>query len=368
MADISGNLINNNDNNITISENAVNGEIGEETILDQEHLEADILSQTNLSNHNSLHSSHSNKNGSVHLTSQNSINNNQTHNNGSITSTLTNNLLQPNANSTPENLSDVSLTEMNNNASNFDKFKYEFMSTRRNNIHILQESKESKRLLDLKYNDLVNIINNIQTSVIFTSTISGFLQATKEQFQLGEIITSVVSITIATYISLILSISKYYGLSELKERIQLLREKYSQLLNEIDYNMDILGPWSYKNRWRNSDQNKLYNDWLAVYDDVSKRYDVIVSTKKELVTEYEDIMDTKSRNYYDIQNKKLNLHNKEQMYTWEKAEEELEQQIAKDKQKRAEAAKLQNLNVRRGSIKLGTEELDNWSFDDWNSV
>jgi hypothetical protein len=242
------------------------------------------------------------------------------------------------------------------------------MSTRRNNIHILQESKESKRLLDLKYNDLVNIINNIQTSVIFTSTISGFLQATKEQFQLGEIITSVVSITIATYISLILSISKYYGLSELKERIQLLREKYSQLLNEIDYNMDVLGPWSYKNRWRNSDQNKLYNDWLAVYDDVSKRYDEIVSTKKELVTEYEDIMDTKSRNYYDIQNKKLNLHNKEQMYTWEKAEEELEQQIAKDKQKRAEAAKLQNLNVRRGSIKLGTEELDNWSFEDWNSV
>ena len=357
MADISGNLINNNDNNVSTTNNAVSIDIGEDTILDQEHLDADNLSQPNTSKQNSVRSFVPN-NGSQHGSLPND---------GSIQSTLTNNFMQRPVPQNPDNFSEVSITELNATPY-FDKFKYEFMSTRRNNIHILQESKESKRLLDLKYNDLVNIINNIQTSVIFTSTISGFLQATKEQFNLGEIATSVVSISIATYISLILSISKYYGLGELKERIQLLREKYSMLLNEIDYNMDVLGPWSYKNRWRNSDQNKLYNDWLIVYDDVNQRYDTIVTTKKELVTEYEDIMDTKSRNYYDIQNKRLNLQNKEQMYSWEKKEEDLDEKIAKDKQKRAEAAKLTNLSVRRGSVKLGTEELDNWSFDDWNSV
>ena len=284
--------------------------------------------------------------------------------------TLSDNILQTTISvpTNPDNISEVSLNSEIKTITNFDKFKYEFMSTRRNNVHILQESKESKRLLDLKYNDLVNLINNIQTSVIFTSTISGFLQATKDQFQLGEILTSVFSISIATYISLVLSISKYYGLGELKERIQLLREKYSMLLNEIDFNMDILGPWSYKNRWRNSDQNKLYSLWLGIYLDVDKRYESIVSTKKELVTEFEDIMDTKSRNYYDIQNKKLNLKNKEKMYSWEKAEEDLEQKIAKDKKARNEAAKLNSLSLKRGSIKLATEELDNWSFDDWNSV
>ena len=346
MADISGNLINNTDGII------------EDTILDQDHLETENLSQQNTLNQvPSIHSS---------LTDNNPTN---VINTQSIHSSQINSFIEQNKiNTASDNYSDVSLTTHNDNIPKFDKFKYEFMSTRRNNIHILQESKESKRLLDLKYNDLVNIINNIQTSVIFTSTISGFLQATKEQFNLGEIATSVVSISIATYISLILSISKYYGLGELKERIQLLREKYSMLLNEIDYNMDVLGPWSYKNRWRNSDQNKLYNDWLIVYNDVNQRYDTIVTTKKELVTEYEDIMDTKSRNYYDIQNKRLNLQNKEQMYSWEKKEEDLDEKIAKDKQKRAEAAKLTNLSVRRGSIKLGTEELDNWSFDDWNSV
>ena len=106
----------------------------------------------------------------------------------------------------------------------FHNFKFDFLTAKRNNTHVLAESKECKRLLDLKYNDLVNMINRIQTSVIFTSTISGFMQATKTQFDFGETIISVVSITIATYISLVLSISKYYGLDELKERIQLLRK------------------------------------------------------------------------------------------------------------------------------------------------
>lgn len=332
MADISGNLIND------ISGNLVNDNgIVEDTILDQNDLDGEHLSQND---HQSVHSSLTGDNHQLPIT------------------TSLNHIF-----STTNDLSHLSSIP-----SIFDKFKYEFMSTRRNNIHILQESKESKRLLDLKYNDLVNIINNIQTSVIFTSTISGFLQATKEQFSLSELIASVVSISIATYISLVLSISKYYGLSELKERIQLLREKYSMLLNEIDFNMDILGPWSYKNRWRNSDQNILYSQWSNIYIDTNSRYDNIVSTKKELVTEYEDIMDTKSRNYYDIQNKKLNLKNKEKMYSWEKAEDDLEEKIAKDKKTRAENSKNNNLTLKRGSIKLATEELDNWSFDDWNSV
>ena len=351
ISDISANHISDISAN-HISDNVIN----ENTVLDQDDLKTDVLSQ---------HNSHSVDTG------EHFINTNHT-----AEIPRTNHLLNPslqyngitnhNANDSSSEISDI-----NSNPhiiTNFDKFKYEFMSTRRNNIHILQEAKESKRLLDLKYNDLVNIINNIQTSVIFSSTISGFLQATKDQFQLSEIIVSVASISIATYISLVLSISKYYGLGELKERIQLLKEKYSLLLNEIDFNMDILGPWSYKHKWRNSDQNKLYSDWNKLYIDINNRYDSIITTKKELVTEYEDIMDTKSRNYYDIQNKKLNLQNKELMYNWDKKEEDLEERIAMDKQLRASNASKRNLNIRRGSIQLPTEELDNWSFEDWNSV
>ena len=184
----------------------------------------------------------------------------------------------------------------------FNKFKYEFFASKRNNLHILAESKECKRLLDLKYNDLVNIINRIQTSVIFTSTVSGFVQATKTQFGFGDIANSIISITIATYISLVLSISKYYGLDELKERIQLLREKYSLLLNEIDFNMDKLGPWSYRNGWINADADLKYQQWKKDERLVIENYNNIVATKKELTSEYEDIMEDVSIlvNYYDF--------------------------------------------------------------------
>lgn len=250
----------------------------------------------------------------------------------------------------------------------FEIFKYEFLATRRNNTHVLDESKQCKRFLDLKYNDLVNIINRIQTSVIFTSTISGFMQATKTQFNFGEVAISIVSITIATYISLVLSISKYYGLDDLKERIQLLREKYSLLLNEIDYNMDKLGPWTYRKQWIKSDAETKMLDWKKDYQDISQRYNEIIATKKELTSEYEDIMDTKSRNYYDIENKKLSIKNKERVYKWTHKEDELEKKIAMDKKKMNEDVELNQLEMKKDSIVLQTEENDNWTYSDWTEV
>lgn len=275
----------------------------------------------------------------------------------SVTTSLTNTIVKPTI-SIPSGMD------------KFNIFKNEYIAIRSNNLHVLRESKECKRLLDLKYNDLVFVINNIQTSVIFTSTISGFLQATKLQFGMSPVVVSIVSITIATYISLILSISKYYALDELKERIQLLREKYSLLLNEVDYNMDKLGPWSMKRIWKYENHETKYEEWNLVKENVNGRYNEIVNTKKELVTEYECIMDTKSRNHYHIKNKKLNLENRKKVYESEKKEVALETTIAMDKKAVAERAKLDNLELKHHSIVLSTEELDNWSFDadEWSSV
>ena len=88
-------------------------------------------------------------------------------------------------------------------------FSNELKSMQRNNVIILKECKDNKRLLDLKYDDLNTIVNNIQTSVIFFSTLSGFIQATRIQFTMPDDISSIISITIATYIGLVLSSSKY---------------------------------------------------------------------------------------------------------------------------------------------------------------
>jgi len=234
-------------------------------------------------------------------------------------------------------------------------FRNELKAVQRNNKVVLKECKENKRLLDLKYDDLTSIVNNIQTSVIFFSTISGFLQATRIQFNIPDTTISIFSISISTYISLLLSISKYYKLDELKERIQTLREKYSLLQNKLDYRMDVLGPWMVKNIWIHQDPKKKLLEWAKVNNELTKEYDIIIDTKQKLVTECEIIMDTKSRNQYHIKNRELNYNNRRVLYAWDKKEAELEQQ-------------LRNTPRRPSSIVLQHEELDNWEDDDDDDI
>lgn len=231
-------------------------------------------------------------------------------------------------------------------------FSNELKSMQRNNIIILKECKDNKRLLDLKYDDLNTTVNNIQTSVIFCSTLSGFIQATRVQFSIPDQISSIVSITIATYISLILSISKFYKLDEIKEKIQTLREKYSLILNKLDHRMDVIGPWGEKNLWVHQDPVRKFKEWKILSTTLHEDYEDIIKDKQSLVTEFEVIMDTKSRNIYFVKNRQFNYANRELLYDWDKKETELEKRIAKE-----------NVNRRPSSIKLQHEELDNWADD-----
>ena len=235
-------------------------------------------------------------------------------------------------------------------------FSHQLDALKKNNIFVLKECKENKRLLDLKYCDLNTNVNNIQTSVIFFSTISGFIQATREQFAISDLIVSVVSITISTYISLLLSISKYYKLDELKEQIQNLRSKYSVLHNKIEYRMDVLGPWNSKKLWIHADAKKKMQEWNKIYDYMEQDYNELIETKQTLCSEFEIIMDTKSRNKYFIKNKELNYANRTKIYKWNKKEQALEEKMSfKDIKP-----------IRRSSLVLQHEELDNW--DDGSEV
>jgi hypothetical protein len=229
-------------------------------------------------------------------------------------------------------------------------FSNELKSIQRNNLVILKECKENKRLLDLKYDDLNTLVNNIQTSVIFFSTISGFIQATRIQFNIADNITSIFSITVSTYISLLLSISKYYKLDEIKEKIQTLREKYSLLHNKLDHRMDIVGPWGAQKLWVHQDPAEKYKEWSVVRDQLDDEYSDIIVTKQTMSTEFEVIMDTKSRNQYFIKNRELNYKNRELVFSWDKKETALEKRIVSE-----------NVSQGPSSIKLQHEELDNWA-------
>lgn len=234
-------------------------------------------------------------------------------------------------------------------------FKNQFQSMKKNNIVILKESKENKRLLDLKYDDLNNQINMIQTSVIFFSTISGFLQATKEYFNTDNSIVTVSSISISTYISLILSVSKYLKMDEQKERIHNLREKYANLHNKIEFRMDVLGPWTWKELWEHQDPTAKLQQWNSIVEEMDTEYAELIEVKQALCTEYEIIMDSKSRNKYYIKNRELNYGNRVKINAWDKKEAQLEKDI--------QAQRITLPHVKTHAVSLPNEDLDNWDDD-----
>jgi archaellum component FlaC len=201
-------------------------------------------------------------------------------------------------------------------------------------------------------------VNNIQTSVLFVSTLSGFLQATKMQFGIPSDYIEVISITISTYIALILSISKYYKLDELKEQIQNLREKYSLLHNKIEHRMDVLGPWNNRHLWEYKNATDKLAEWREVLADMHEQYKNIIDTKQSLTTEFEIIMDTISRNKYNSINSYMNFSNRTELFNVQAKEAELENTIV--------SRQVHFPKHAHPTILLQHETLDNW--DDEESV
>uniref|UniRef100_A0A6C0FDZ8 SMODS and SLOG-associating 2TM effector domain-containing protein n=1 Tax=viral metagenome TaxID=1070528 RepID=A0A6C0FDZ8_9ZZZZ len=251
-------------------------------------------------------------------------------------------------------------------------FSNEIKNIKKSNMIILKECKEAKRLLDLKYGDLTAIINRIQTSVIILSTIAGFFNATKVQFGLQDQIISVMSIVVSTYVSLVLSVSKYFKYDESKENIQTLREKYSMLHNQIEHRMDVLGPWNDPNLWKFADPVLKLQEWDQIKQNMEVEYNDIINTKQKLTTEFEITMDTKSRNAYHINNRKLTYDNRVKLFEWAQKEMDLDDKIddvyIEHDKKKAEKVKKNGHVKRRHSLQSEHEKMtDNWDEHDEDS-
>ena len=259
------------------------------------------------------------------------------------TTLLENNIID----SIPHSIIDSTL---NLSCKEFVIFKNELESLIKNNLYILKECKSNKRLLDIKYAELNRKINYIQISVIVFSTLSGFLQSTKEYFKTIEPIVSVSGISISTYISLILSVSKYYKFDEKKEAIHNLREKYGNLHNKIEFRMDILGPYTNYKLWEHQDPVAKLEEWNKIKISMEEEYITLVETKQALTTEFESIMDSKSRNKNYIRDRELVLGNRKKLVNTLKSHKILEESISH-----------QQLPTTFDSIiQLPDDDLNNW--------
>ena len=162
-------------------------------------------------------------------------------------------------------------------------------------LGMLTDCKDNKKILNLYYDDLFKFISTIQISVIVTSTLTGFFQGIDTEEFLPDNFIKLFSLCSSTYISLVLSLSKFFRLDEKKEAINNLSEKYCKIHNKIRFLLDNLKPW--KDSWY-IDEAKIESkikEWNEFKIKLDTEYKSLIVTKQELYTEYENIMQSDKR-------------------------------------------------------------------------
>ena len=124
----------------------------------------------------------------------------------------------------------------------------------------------------------------IQTSVIIASSGSTFVQSFLKQG--NEDTINMVTLCVSTYCGLTLSLSKFFRLDEKREKVNNLSEKFIELQNRINYQIDILEPWRNEDYYNNPDENYYYEYWVKVMINLEKEYMDILEIKKTLFNEY----------------------------------------------------------------------------------
>ena len=109
------------------------------------------------------------------------------------------------------------------------------------NENMLETGLKKKVLLELKYHELTSKIGWIQISIIIASTAITFIQTADGVFEFPEaFIATIVSISLSTYVALILAISRFFKFDELKEQIVNLLSTYALYINKLKIRKQIL--------------------------------------------------------------------------------------------------------------------------------
>jgi len=197
--------------------------------------------------------------------------------------------------------------------------KFNLIKTERSGIldmilELLTACKQHKKLLDMNYANLYFYIACVQTSVIIFSTFSAFTQALGTSVNIPEDAQFIISLVISTYISLTLSLSKFFKLDEKKENVHNIREKFAELHNKIRYRIDVIKPWVQRGYINKQNINEQLENWKTEKDTLLADYFKMIEIKESLFKEFEKTIDTNLRNKYAILSKVEELDHENNMY------------------------------------------------------
>jgi hypothetical protein len=205
-------------------------------------------------------------------------------------------------------------TDLDNKQSNVD-FNERNISNKINLYHtllreILKKCNMKKEGLDLYYERLHLMNYYFQTSVIFLSAVSTFIQALSGGDDTNEFVP-IATLCISSYSGLILAMAKYLKIEEIKENVHNLRDRFAELHSRIRYYIDLTKPWYATAHYEHFKTEDKKAEWISLIDRIETEYINIIDTKKELFSSYEKIIDTViSRKYEELYLQQNEKHNK----------------------------------------------------------
>ena len=126
-----------------------------------------------------------------------------------------------------------------------------FLKTIKDN---LTSFKKIKSILVLKKQYISFIINIIQISIIFISSLITFFESIKENLSLDSLLVKIISIAASTYIAFILAIFRFFKLDTINENLGKVIERYSFIINRLqdkyrtinsfDFKKDTVSEWN----------------------------------------------------------------------------------------------------------------------------
>lgn len=158
---------------------------------------------------------------------------------------------------------------------------------------LYNDSKAAIIELDDYYRKLEKYNSLIQTSVILFSSASTFLQSIfKDKY---KDFIDIFTLSVSTYSSLLLSLSKFFKLDEKREKSMNLSEKYIELQSKINHQYDTLSFWKKSSKFKYLEGEKYMEEWNNFKKDLEISHKEILEIRKNLLIEYNKLIPNKNK-------------------------------------------------------------------------
>ena len=148
----------------------------------------------------------------------------------------------------------------------------------------LTSFKKIKSILVLKKQYISFIINIIQISIIFISSLITFFESIKENLNLNSLLVKIISIAASTYIAFILAIFRFFKLDTVNENLGKVIERYSFIINRLQDKYRTIDSFDFKkdtvDEWNNLiDLNKKENI-KDIITKTNQEKDILISLRE----------------------------------------------------------------------------------------